>query len=82
MDSSDSLSAIRAALRTRCVWLRTKAMYLNLPDPGTPPAEGEGGAACWSCLRTSDPFGPDGHVSDPVACGAPGRPCYEGPPLL
>lgn len=76
----DSLESIRAAERTRCVWLRTKAMYLNLPDPGTP--ESEATAACWWCLKTSESFGPDGHVSDPGTCGRPGRRCYEGPPVL
>jgi hypothetical protein len=76
----DSLDKILSDRRTRCVWLRTKAMYLNLPDPGTP--ETDAASACWWCLRTTDAFGPDGLTSDPSSCGRPGRSCYEGPPLL
>jgi hypothetical protein len=76
----DSLDKIRAEQRTRCVWLRTKAMYLNLPDPGTP--ETDASTACWWCLKSADPFGPDGRTVEPLSCGRPGRSCYEGPPIL
>jgi hypothetical protein len=76
----DSLEKILSERRTRCVWLRTKAMYLNLPDPGTP--EMDLSTACWWCLRTADAFGPDGHAADPATCGSAGRSCHEGPPVL
>ena len=34
----------------------------------------------YSCLRTCQPFGPDGQLAAPEVCGR-GRPCFEPSPL-
>lgn len=70
----------REAARTRCLWLRTKSMYLNPPAKDAPaPAHSDPG---WWCLKTSEGFGPDGHLCSAPSCSRPGRPCYDGPPVL
>ncbi len=77
MDAADEL---RKVTRVRCVWLRTKAMYLNPPQAGADaPAHSD---PAWWCHRSGDAFGPDGHVACSPACDRPGRACYEGPPVL
>jgi hypothetical protein len=73
----DALDRIREVARVRCVWLRTKAMYLNLPDPGVP--ENEHSTAYWWCLRNGEALGPDGRAACPGDCDRPGRSCYEPP---
>lgn len=76
----DARSRIELESRVRCVWLRTKAMYLPLPDAGIPinPIP----TASWWCLRTGAAAGPDGSGACAGDCDRPGRPCYEGPVTL
>jgi hypothetical protein len=71
---------LRAELKTRCVWLRTKAAYLPLPESGA--VENPYDTAVWWCLRTAAAFGPDDHAAGADTCGGPGRPCYEPPVRL
>ena len=79
----DYAERIREELRVRCVWLRTKAMYVNRPQPGDP--EPPFTSAVWWCLKTCEALGPDGSTAGPRLCDAPdasARRCYEGPPRL
>jgi hypothetical protein len=66
--------------KTRCLWLRTKAMYVRHPQPGE--EEPSFSAPVWWCLKTGEPHGPDGASACRDACGRAGRGCYEGPPTL
>ncbi len=79
----DYAERIREESRVRCVWLRTKAMYCNRPQPGEPePAQS---FAAWWCLKSGEELGPDGAAACPGGCDAPGgisRRCYEGPPRI
>ena len=76
----DLPTRIREESKVRCVWLRTKAMYLPIPPEGTPvnPLS----TAIWSCLRTGEALGPDARPACDGDCDRPGRSCYEGPVLL
>ena len=76
----DLPAKIREESKVRCVWLRTKAMYLPMPDEGTPinPLS----TAIWSCLRTAEALGPDGRQACEGDCDRPGRSCYESPVRL
>ena len=74
MDAAESL---REVLRVRCVWLRTKAAYLNFPDPGQ--SENPISTAIFWCNRNGEALGPDGHTACAGDCDRPGRSCYEPP---
>lgn len=76
----DYPARVRAELKTRCTWLRTKAAYLHLPEEGT--TENPFDTAIWWCLKTGYALGPDGATACPGACDAPGRACYEAPVQL
>jgi hypothetical protein len=76
----DYAQKIREERRTRCVSLRTKAMYLNEPQSGDP--EPEFSSPCWWCLRTGDAMGPDQATAGPGFCDRPGRSCYQPPVSL
>lgn len=71
---------VRAELKVRCVWLRTKAAYFPLPQAGD--HENTVPTACWWCLQTREPLGPDGSTAGPGDCDAPGRACYVPPVRL
>lgn len=75
----DSAARIRHESKTRCTWLRTKAMYLPVPD-GTP--VNALSTAVWSCLRTGEALGPDARPACDGDCDRPGRSCYQGPVTL
>jgi hypothetical protein len=76
----DHAQRVRDELRVRCVWLRTKKAYFPLPQAGD--VESPAPTACWWCLKTLEPLGPDGSTSDPAACATDARRCYEGPVVL
>lgn len=76
----DYAQKVRDVLKVRCVWLRTKAGYLSLPDPGTP--ENPFATATWWCLKTGEALGPTGATACPGDCDGPGRTCYEAPTRL
>ena len=71
---------VREELKTRCVWLRTKASYLPLPSPGTP--ENPISTAIWWCSKTGEALGPTGATACLANCAAAGLRCYEGPVVL
>ncbi len=68
---------VRAALRVRCVHLKTKESFLGLPGPDTP--EGRYDTTIWWCAATCAVFGPDGGTAAPQGCERPGRACYLPP---
>ena len=76
----DYAERVREELKVRCVWLRTKAGYMSLPQTGDP--ENPFDTASWWCLKTGTPLGEDGSAACPGECDRPGRACYEGPPRL
>lgn len=76
--SGEYAQRVRAALKTRCVFLKTKEAYLGLPGPGS--EEGRYDTAIWWCERTCQALGPDGAAALPRDCERAGRACYE-PPL-
>lgn len=69
---------VEAALRVRCVHLKTKRSFLGLPEPGA--RENDVDTAAWWCARTAEPLGPDGRTAERRTCEGPGRPCYRAPP--
>lgn len=68
---------VRAALRTRCLHLRTKEQFVGIPAEHEQPFAADD-AICW-CDQTSEALGPDGGSACNTACGRPGRRCYEPP---
>ena len=70
---------VTTALRTRCVFLKTKAAYLGLPEADD--VENSFDTAIWWCELTAEPLGPEGEPADPKVCGASGRRCHELPRL-
>ena len=76
----DYAERVREELKTRCVWLRTKAAYLPLPSPGTP--DNPYSTAIWWCLKSGEALGPTGATACPGACDRAALPCYEGPVRL
>ncbi len=74
---SDYAKRVLEALKTRCVFLKTKEAYLGLPGLGR--EEGRYDTTIWWCERTCEPLGPDGAAAVPATCERPGRPCYEAP---
>ena len=76
----DYAARVREEQKVRCVWLRTKAGYLNPPQAGD--HENPFDTAIWWCLKTGTALGADGHTACPGDCDRAGRSCYEGPPRL
>lgn len=58
-----------------CGLLRTKTAYYR-DATGERIFELDSTTACYSCLVTQRPYGPDGMPANPVSCGAE-RGCYE-----
>ena len=68
---------VRAAMKTRCVHLRTKEQFVGVPSEHEQAFEADD-AIFW-CDRTSEALGPDGGSACGHECGKPGRRCYEPP---
>ncbi len=58
-----------------CLYLRTKTAYFRTPD-GRRMFEPESSTACYTCLKTQRPVGPDGMPVEPEVC-AEDRGCFE-----
>ena len=58
-----------------CALLRTKTAYYRNPD-GERMFDPDSSTACYTCLKTQRPVGPDGRPVDAHSCGA-GRGCFE-----
>lgn len=58
-----------------CGMLRTKMAYFRAPD-GRRLINPASSTACYICMRTLKPYGPDGIPADALQCG-PGRVCFE-----
>ncbi|HUY25959.1 MAG TPA: hypothetical protein VMV27_00950 [Candidatus Binataceae bacterium] len=63
------------ATRKFCGLLRTKTAYYRTPD-GERRFDPDSTTACYTCLLTQRPFGPDGEPADADSCGE-NRGCYE-----
>jgi hypothetical protein len=61
--------------RQFCLYLRTKTAYFRTPD-GERIFEPESSTACYTCLKTQRPYGPDGMPADAQSCG-PSRGCFD-----
>lgn len=60
-----------------CRWLRWKGAHArDWQRPEDLQAALERWDVPFSCLRTTEPCGPDGGLAEPEACGA-GRSCFE-----
>ncbi len=55
------------AKRRFCLYLRTKSAYFRSPN-GDRIFEPESTTACYTCLKTQRPYGPDGMPADADAC--------------
>ena len=64
-----------AANRKYCVFLRTKMGYFRSPD-GERLIDPDSSTACYTCLKTQRPFGPDGMPADAQSCGLD-RACFR-----
>ena len=58
-----------------CALLRTKTAYYRTPD-GERIFKPDDSTACYTCLTTQRPVGPDGRPVDAQACGTD-RGCFE-----
>ncbi|HJU11970.1 MAG TPA: hypothetical protein VJ728_13890 [Candidatus Binataceae bacterium] len=58
-----------------CVMLRTKMAYFRSLE-GKRMLDRNDTTACYNCLLTQRPFGPDGMPADPDYCGA-ARTCFR-----
>ncbi len=58
-----------------CRYLRTKTAYFRNAR-GERIFEPESSTACYNCLKTQRPLGPDGRPAEPESCGAE-RGCFE-----
>ncbi|MBV8771479.1 MAG: hypothetical protein JO166_03965 [Deltaproteobacteria bacterium] len=58
-----------------CVMLRTKAGYFRSLN-GERLINGDDPTACYTCLLTQRPFGPDGMPADPAYCDN-ARACFR-----
>jgi hypothetical protein len=77
----DYAERVRAELKVRCVWLKTKAAYFPLPVAGD--VENPFPTGCWWCQKTGEGLGPDGSFADPRGCdAATTRACYTPPVRL
>lgn len=61
--------------RTICLYLRTKTAYFRTPD-GERMFEPQSSTACYACLKTQRPYGPDGMPADAELCGDE-RGCFD-----
>ena len=61
--------------RQFCLNLRTKTAYFRTPD-GERMFDPDSSTACYSCLKTQRPYGPDGMPADADTCGAD-RGCFD-----
>jgi hypothetical protein len=57
-----------------CLWLRTKTGYFRSAD-GRRLIDPDSTTACYRCLKTQLPFGPDGKPADADSCGED-RDCF------
>lgn len=57
-----------------CALLRTKFSYFRAPG-GARLIDPASATACYSCLRTQRPFGPDDRPADAASCGL-ARSCF------
>ncbi len=64
-----------AAKRQFCLYLRTKSAYFRTPE-GERVFEPESSTACYTCLKTQRPYGPDGMPADAGSCGEE-RGCFD-----
>lgn len=60
---------------TFCLMLRTKTGYLR-SAAGERVIDPESATACYTCLLTQRPFGPDGMPANPDYCGSD-RDCFK-----
>jgi hypothetical protein len=58
-----------------CGLLRTKTAYYRTPD-GERMFHRDSTTACYTCLLTQRPYGPDGMTAHAQSCGE-ARGCYE-----
>lgn len=58
-----------------CLYLRTKTAYYRDLE-GHRMFDPESSTACYTCLKTQRPFGPDGMPADADSCGER-RGCFE-----
>ena len=58
-----------------CALLRTKTAYYRNPD-GERMFDPDSSTACYTCLKTQRPVGPDGQPVDAHSCSA-ARGCFE-----
>jgi hypothetical protein len=58
-----------------CLYLRTKTAYFRTPD-GERMFNPESSTACYTCLKTQRPFGPDAMPADANSCGED-RGCFD-----
>lgn len=58
-----------------CLMLRTKTGYMRSVD-GARMIDPDSSTACYTCLLTQRPFGPDGMCVSPDYCG-PARDCFK-----
>jgi hypothetical protein len=61
--------------RIFCGMLRTKTGYYRSPE-GERIIDPESSTACYTCVLTQRPFGPDGLPANAQSCG-PGRGCFK-----
>jgi hypothetical protein len=63
--------------RQFCLYLRTKTAYFRTPD-GERMFDPESSTACYTCLKTQRPFGPDARPAHADSCGTSAdRNCFE-----
>ena len=58
-----------------CAYLRTKTAYYR-NSTGERMFDAASSTACYTCLRTQRPVGPDGQPVDAASCGE-NRGCFE-----
>ena len=61
--------------RSFCLMMRTKTGYVRSAD-GVRMIDPESSTACYTCLLTQRPFGPDGMPANPDFCGS-ARDCFR-----
>ena len=64
-----------ATTRNFCIYLRTKNGYFRSPE-GRRMIDPDSSTACYRCLLTQSPVGPDRMPSDPRQC-VEGRGCFR-----
>jgi len=64
-----------ASTRRYCLHLRTKTGYSRSVE-GERLIDPESSTACYTCLKTQHPWGPDGIPADTDGCGQD-RACFE-----